>query len=125
MRICSLLPSGTEIIFALDLGEQLVAVTHECDVPASAGRIPVITRSAIEPAKHGSRDIHNHVTASVHRGSSLYELDHELLARLDPDLLLTQELCEVCAVSYSEVAQAVHRLDVALPGKRTILSLEP
>ena len=125
MRICSLLPSGTEIVFALDLGDQLVAITHECDVPASAGAIPIITRSTIDQAARGSRDIHNHVTEALHRGSSIYSLDHELLERLDPTLILTQELCEVCAISYEEVAKAVHRLEVTLPGKRTVLSLEP
>lgn len=125
MRICSLLPSGTEILFALELGDRLVAVTHECDLPASAGPIPVITRSTLDHAGRGSRDIHNHVTEAMHRGSSLYALDHELLERLDPDLILTQELCDVCAISYAEVATAVHRLEITLPGKRTILSLEP
>jgi len=125
MRICSLLPSATEIVFALDLGDRLVAITHECDVSASAAAIPIITRSTIDQAAHGSRDIHNHVTEAMHRGSSIYSLDHELLERLDPDLILTQELCEVCAISYEEVAKAVHRLEVTLPGKRTILSLEP
>jgi len=125
MRICSLLPSGTEIVFALDLGDQLVAVTHECDVPARAGTIPIITRSTFDQATRGSRDIHNHVTEAMHRGSSIYSLDRELLERLDPNLILTQELCEVCAISYEEVVKAVHRLEVTLPGKRTILSLEP
>src|SRR6266436_1757867 len=125
MRICSLLPSGTEIVFALDLGVQLVAITHECDVPAREGAIPIITRSTIDQAARGSRDIHNHVTEALHRGSSIYSLDHELLERLGPTLILTQELCEVCAISYEEVVKAVHRLEVTLPGKRTILSLEP
>jgi iron complex transport system substrate-binding protein len=125
MRICSLLPSGTEIVFALDLGDQLVAVTHECDVPARAGTIPIITRSTFDQATRRSRDIHNHVTEAMHRGSSIYSLDRELLERLDPTLILTQELCEVCAISYEEVVKAVHRLEVTLPGKRTILSLEP
>ncbi len=125
MRICSLLPSGTEIVFALDLGDQLVAITHECEVPARAGTIPIITRSMIDQAARGSRDIHNHVTEALHRGSSIYSLDHELLERLDPDLILTQELCEVCAISYKEVAKAVHRLEVTLPRTRTVLSLEP
>ena len=125
MRICSLLPSGTEIVFALDLGDQLVAITHECAVPAMAGPIPIITRSTIDEAAQGSWDIHNHVTEALHRGSSIYSLDHALLERLDPTLILTQELCEVCAISYQEVAKAVHRLEGTLPGKRTVLSLEP
>src|SRR5260370_3735926 len=125
MRICSLLPSGTEILFALELGDRLVAVTQECGRPASAGPIPVITRSTLDHAGRGGRAIHNHVSEAMHRGSSIYALDHELLERLDPDLILTQELCEVCAISYAEVATAVHRLEITLPGKRTILSLEP
>src|SRR5712692_6038111 len=125
MRICSLLPSATEIVFALGLEDQLVAITHECDVPEGAGSIPIITRSTMDHATLGSRDIHNHVTEAAHRGSSIYSLDQALLERLDPDLILTQELCEVCAISYEEVARAVHRLDLTLPGKRTILSLEP
>jgi len=75
MRICSLLPSGTEIVFALDLGHQLVAVTHECEVPARAGTIPIVTRSTIDQAARGSRDIHNHVIEALHRGSSIYSLD--------------------------------------------------
>jgi len=125
MRICSLLPSATEIVFALGLGDHLVAVTHECDLPAGTERIPIITQSTMDGGARGSREIHNHVTAAAHSGSSLYSLDQELLERLDPDIILTQELCEVCAVSYDQVASAVHRLGVRLPGKRTILSLQP
>ncbi len=125
MRICSLLPSATEIVFALGLEDQLVAITHECDVPEGAGSLPIITRSTMDHATLGSRDIHNHVTEAMHRGSSIYWLDQALLERLDPDLILTQELCEVCAISYEEVARAVHRLELTLPGKRTVLSLEP
>lgn len=125
MRICSLLPSATDIVLSLGLEDRLVAVTHECDLPETA-RVPVITRSTMGSGSHRSRDIHNHVTQSAHTGSSLYALDQELLARLDPDIILTQELCDVCAISYDEVRKAVHRLDPAgLEGKRTILSLEP
>src|SRR5256884_2507215 len=125
MRICSLLPSATEIVLALGLGDHLVAVTHECDLPAGARPVPVITRSTVDHGTRGSREIHTHVTAAAHRGSSIYELDQELLERLDPDIILTQELCDVCAVSYDQVAEAVHRLDVKVPGQRTVLSLEP
>src|SRR5437762_13473732 len=125
MRICSLLPSATEIVLALGLGDHLVAVTHECDRPAGARPVPVITRSTVDHGTRGSREIHTHVTAAAHMGSSLYALDQEVLGRLDPDIILTQELCDVCAVSYDQVAEAVHRLDVTLPGKRTVLSLEP
>lgn len=125
MRICSLLPSATDIVLALGLGEELVAVTHECDLPAELGHLPVITRSRVGDARTSSRDIHNHVSAAAHSGSSIYTLDQALLERLDPDLILTQELCDVCAVSYEEVAEAVHRLALALPGQRTVLSLAP
>lgn len=121
LRICSLLPSATEIVFALGLGDRLVAVTHECDYPAETAHLPVITRSTLDHGARHSREIHHHIASSLHAGSSIYALDHELLERLDPTLLLTQELCDVCAVSYDVVQQAVHRLQ----GHRTILSLEP
>src|SRR5437867_598106 len=125
MRICTLLPSATEIVLALGLGDHLVAVTHECDLPAGARPVPVVTRSSVDHLTLDSRAIHTHVTAAAHSGSGLYALDQELLGRLDPDIILTQELCDVCAVSYDQVAEAVHRLDVTLPGQRTVLSLEP
>jgi len=121
LKICSLLPSATEIVFALGRGADLVAVTHECDFPPEAARLPVITRSALEHRTHGSREIHNHISSAIHAGSSIYVLDQDLLERLNPDLILTQELCDVCAVSYEVVERAVHRLE----GQRVILSLEP
>ncbi len=125
MRICSLLPSATDIVFALGLGDHLVAITHECEVPAGASPVPVITKSTVAKARRNSRDIHNHVTAALHSGSSLYALDQDVLEHLDPELILTQELCEVCAISYKEVSAAVHRLEVRLPAQRRVLSLEP
>jgi iron complex transport system substrate-binding protein len=121
LRICSLLPSATEIVFALGLNDHLVGVTHECDFPREASRLPVVTRSSL---RHGTRDsleIHHHISAALHTGSSIYTLDQELLERLDPDLILTQELCDVCAVSYELVKQAAQRLE----GKHRVLSLEP
>ena len=120
--ICSLLPSATEIVFALGLGERLVAVTHDCDFPPEATRLPVITRSTLDDAEtRQSREVHTHISAALHAGSSIYRLDQDLLQRLAPDLILTQELCDVCAVSYETVRQSVHRLQ----GRATILSLEP
>ena len=121
LKICSLLPSATEIVFALERGDQLVAVTHECDFPPEAARLPVITQSALDHRTRSSREIHNHISSAVHTGSSIYVLDQDLLERLNPDLILTQELCDVCAVSYEVVKKAVHRLE----GHRRILSLEP
>lgn len=120
--ICSLLPSATEIVFALGLGDRLAAVTHECDFPPEAARLPVITRSTLDDHEtRRSHDIHTHISTALHSGSSIYLLDRHLLERLAPDLILTQELCDVCAVSYETVKQAVRRL----PGRATILSLEP
>ena len=118
MRICSLLPSGTEIAFALGLGNDVVAVTHECDYPAEARMLPVVTRTALDGSR-GSRDIDRHVDQAAHSGSSIYALDQETIERLNPDLILTQELCEVCAVSYDTARAAVQKL----PGERTVLSL--
>lgn len=120
MKICSLLPSATEIVFALGLGERLVAVTHECDFPREAQCLPVVTQSGVD-AGGNSREIHQHISAALHTGSSVYTLDHDLLARLDPELILTQELCDVCAVSYDLVTQAVRHLH----GPRRVLSLQP
>ena len=120
MRICSLLPSATEILFSLGLGDQVVAVTHECDYPPEARHLPVVTRTAISNDL-GSREIDRHVTHAAHTGSSIYALDQELIERLDPDLILTQELCDVCAVSYETVRSTVQRLS----GHRTVLSLGP
>lgn len=121
MRICSLLPSATEIVYALGLGDALVAVTHECDHPAEAATRPRITRSAIDPATLTSAQIDALVTEHLHDHRGIYQIDRGLLERLNPDLILTQELCDVCAVSYDEVQQAAR----ALYGERQILSLEP
>ncbi len=121
MKICSLLPSATEIVFALGLGDRLVAVTHECDFPPEAEALPRITASSINHDGSSGREIHNHIAQAVHSGSSIYRLDQALLERLDPDILLTQELCDVCAVSYQVVRDAVR----LLPGPRQVVSLEP
>ncbi len=121
MRIVTLLPSATEIVFALGLGDYLVGVSHECDYPDAARRLPAVPRRATEYGEASSREIDRHVTGAVHRGSSLYAMDQALLERLDPDLILTQELCRVCAVSYDQVQRAVR----LLPGPRTVASLEP
>ena len=108
MRIASLLPSATEIVCALGLEESLVAVTHECDYPPSVRSKPVVTRSIL-PENGSSAEIDRHIRQLVHRGSSIYGLDAERLLGLSPDLILTQELCEVCAVSYPLVERAARR----------------
>jgi iron complex transport system substrate-binding protein len=119
-RIVSLLPSATEIVCALGLEDRLVGVTHECDYPEVARRKPQLTASALPPAADAAA-IDRHVRAGVHAGSSLYTLDAALLERLAPDLIVTQELCDVCAVSYEIVARAAKRLR----GDPRIVSLEP
>lgn len=121
MRIVSLLPSATEIVYALGLGDELVGVTHECDWPPEAAAKPAVTRSVHDLRGTGSLDIHRLVEGTVHGGSSLYALDEERLADLAPDLILTQELCAVCAVSYREVSEAVRAIDADI----RVMSLEP
>src|SRR6476660_8672779 len=121
MRIASLLPSATEIVCAIGLGDALVGITHECDYPPEVTGVPVLTRSVHDLATASSRDIHRLVTASVHGGSSLYALDEEALAAAKPDLILTQELCRGCAVSYREVNDVARAIDADI----TVVSLEP
>jgi iron complex transport system substrate-binding protein len=121
MRIVSLLPSATEIVCAIGLEDELVGITHECDWPPSVLGKPVVTRDAPGDGSTGSRAIHDRVTASMHGGSSLYELDEVALAEAEPDLIITQELCRVCAVSYREVNEVVRRLDADI----AVVSLEP
>ena len=121
MRIASLLPSATEILFALDLGPQVIAVTHECDYPREATRLPKLTGNALPTETASSAEIDAAVRGQLHLGASIYHLDEHELARLEPDLVLTQELCPVCAVSYTEVLRAVRVMDVG----PKVLSLEP
>ncbi len=109
MRIVSLLPSATEILFAIGAGDRVVGVTHECDYPPEAATRPILT-STLLPAELDAAGIDRHVRARVHGGSSLYGLDDAKLASLEPDLIVTQELCAVCAVSYEIVDHAVKRL---------------
>jgi iron complex transport system substrate-binding protein len=120
VRIVSLLPSATEILFAIGAGDEVVGVTHECDFPPEAISRPHLTSSAL-PAAGSSAEIDRHVRRSLHEGSSLYHLDAELLEKLAPDVIVTQELCAVCAVSYEIVQRAVRRLR----GDPRLVSLEP
>ena len=120
-RIVSLLPSATEILFAIGAGDSVMGVTHECDFPRDA-RTRVALTSALLPSDAVSAGaIDRHVRASIHSGSSLYALDAQRLAQLEPDLIVTQELCAVCAVSYEIVERAAKRLR----GDPHVISLEP
>jgi iron complex transport system substrate-binding protein len=126
VRIVSLLPSATEIVFALGLGASLVGVTHECDYPDDARARPVVTRSLLDHSGARSGEIDMAVRQQLHDGLSLYELDQEQLAALKPDVILTQALCEVCAVSYGEVERAVRDVSQEFGGVApVVLSLEP
>ncbi|WP_037368144.1 cobalamin-binding protein [Amycolatopsis orientalis] len=120
MRIVSLLPAATDLVAALGKAGDLVGRTHECDWPAEIASVPVVTAADLDSDALTSREISTAVGAS-HQGSSLYSVDLDRLAALAPDLVLTQDLCEVCAVSYTRVAAAVRMLDA---GPR-VLSLEP
>jgi len=121
MRICTLLPSATEIAFALGLGDSVVAVSHECDYPAAAREKPVVVRGRIDPDNSTSREIDDAVQRTLSRGESLYGLDLELLRRVNPDLIVTQGLCDVCAVGYDDVMAAAG----ALRPPARVLSLSP
>lgn len=121
MRIVSLLPSATEILCALGLADELMAVTHECDYPSVVLGKPWITRSRLEPGL-SSGEIDEAVRSQLESDAhSLYTIDRALLARLDPDLIVTQKLCEVCAVAYDEVLDAV----AELPRRPEVMNLEP
>jgi len=117
MRIVSLLPSLTELVCALGRGDDLVGVTHECDYPAGVEKLPHLTRSRL-PTAATSAEINALVSQQA---GSLYELDEDLLAELVPDLILTQEQCDVCAVNELTVRRAAHRL----PGRAMVESVNP
>jgi iron complex transport system substrate-binding protein len=119
-RICSLVPSATEIVCALGLAEQLVGVSHECDYPPCVQDKAVLTWGTIDVAA-ASGAIDAQVSGTVGRGESLYGLDAELLARLAPDLILTQALCAVCAVSVEDV----RHIAGTVPSRPQVLSLDP
>lgn len=120
MRICSLLPSATEMVFALGMGDSLVGITHECDYPPEAAGIPHVTRSNI-PEGLSSDEIDRMVSSNLSTQGTLYELDQRLLDELAPDLILTQRLCDVCAVAYDKVQEVAH----SLRSRPQVVNLEP
>jgi len=121
VRIASLLPSATEILFAVGAGDEVVGVTHECDHPGGVAGLPRLTASAIDQQGQMCAAIDRHIRGALHQGSSIYRLDEGLLSELEPDLIVTQELCDVCAVAYTQVTAAAR----GLPGEVLVLSLEP
>jgi iron complex transport system substrate-binding protein len=120
MRIASLVPSATELLFALDLGDSVVAVTHECDYPPGVEQLPHLTRSVI-PEGLPPAEVDAAVRERTGRGEALYELDEETLGELDVDLIVTQAVCEVCAVSFEDVRAIAERL----PTNPPVISLDP
>jgi len=104
LRIVSLLPSATEALFALGLGDHLVAVTHECDYPPAAASLPVVTSSTLGLDGKSSTAIEDAVALAAREGRSLYEVDTDAILRLDPDLVVAQDICDVCAIPADQVA---------------------
>jgi iron complex transport system substrate-binding protein len=120
MRIVSLVPHATELLFALGLGSEVVAVTHECDHPPAARELQRVTRDVL-PGGLSAAEIDAAVRERTLEGQAIYELDREALAALAPDLIVTQALCPVCAVSYEEVAD----LAKELPSHPRVIALDP
>jgi len=120
MRIVSLIPSATEIVCELGLRSQLVGVTHECDYPADVQQLPKVTQTLI-PVDVSSREIDQLVRNRLVTERALYSLDMQVLESLKPDLIVTQALCDVCAVAESEVKAAA----CSLPGNPQVINLEP
>lgn len=108
MRICSLVPAATEVLFALGLGDAVVGVTHECDFPAAAASRPAVTASVLDGPRLSSADVDRAVAEAVRSGTPLYAVDGERFSSLRADVVVAQEVCEVCAVS----GDAVRALDV-------------
>jgi iron complex transport system substrate-binding protein len=120
MVVASLVPSATEMLYALGLGDSVAGVTHECDYPPGAEQLPHLTRSVI-PDGLPAAEIDRAVRERTEKGESLYELDVDTLDQLQPDLIVTQAVCEVCAVSYEDVLAIAERL----PTRPTVISLDP
>src|SRR5262249_46524693 len=105
MRICSLLPGATEIAFALALADEVVGVTHECDYPSEARQKSVVVRSVIDSNRMTSLEIDRWVSERLRSNQGLYMIDQERLREAAPDVILTQGLCDVCAIDYNKVAR--------------------
>jgi len=121
MRIVSLLPSATEILFDLGLGDDVVAVTDECDFPADATALPAVSRCVLASQDLSPREIDAVVTKAGRDGHELYEIDDALLNELAPDVIVTQDLCPVCALPQHQVTEALERSGCAAD----VISLDP
>ncbi len=119
MRICSLLPGATEVVAGLGLTDELVAISHECDYPPEIRTKPVIIQSAVDPEESSSADIDQQVRAALSGAGPLYRINEILLRQINPTLIITQDLCGVCAVTPKEL----HRALSEIPGDPHILSL--
>src|SRR5713101_8686323 len=120
-RIVSFLPSATEMACALGLGDPLVGITHECDYPPEVAGKPVVVRNVLPIEKMSQPEIDAAVAQRMRSGLSLYQVDEKLLQELAPDIIMTQDLCQVCAPSGNEVTEALN----LLPKKPQILWLTP
>jgi iron complex transport system substrate-binding protein len=120
VRIVSLVPHATELLFALGPGPEVVAVTHECDHPPAARATKRVTRDVL-PVGLSAAEIDAAIRERTLRGEAIYELDREAIAALSPDMIVTQALCPVCAVSYTEVAELAERM----PSRPRVISLDP
>jgi iron complex transport system substrate-binding protein len=121
LRIYSFLPSATEIVYALGLGDKLCGVTNECDYPAGAAGKPVVVRSLLDPSTLAQGEIDARVVGSLSHGHALYKIDKELLSSQRPDLIITQDLCDVCSVSLRETLETISDLS----DDCRVLSLKP
>src|SRR5947207_12362753 len=120
-RIVSLVPAATEIAAALGLMEDVVGVSHECDFPSEANARPRVTKCPVHNAGLASKDVDEWVRRALRENGTIYTIDEPLLRELRPDVILTQKLCDVCAVGYGTVA----RLAKTLPGPPELVNLEP
>jgi iron complex transport system substrate-binding protein len=121
MRICSLLPSATEVIALLGLSDELVGVSHECDYPPSAKRLPMMVEPMVSSDELTSGDIDRQVKQLVASGQRLYRLNDSLLRQARPDLILSQDLCHVCAVTPDQLHNAIS----SMPRRPSVLTLNP
>ena len=129
MRICSLLPSATEILYALGLGDSVAGVTFECDYPPEARERPVVVNSSLSHETDAA-SIDQQVSAAAAGGKSLYRIDAEAIKEIEPDIIVTQELCHVCAVTPGELGSALTNLSraphmISLHSHKRAAAIEP